>query len=62
VILALFVATMTQPEISAADPFVSWCVTLAGLANALVWWLTFTPPEAYLRWVRGSAAEGASNG
>jgi hypothetical protein len=62
VILALFVATMTQPEISAADPLVSWCVTLAGLVNALVWWLTFTPPRIYLRWVRGGAAEGASHG
>jgi hypothetical protein len=62
VTFALLVAIMTQPEISPSDPFVSWVVTLAGLANALVWWLTFTPPTAYLRWVEGSAAEGAGNG
>jgi hypothetical protein len=61
VVLALFVATMTQPGISAADPFVSWCVTLAGLLNAFVWWLTFTPPKTYLRWVRAGAAEEASD-
>jgi hypothetical protein len=62
VTFALVVATMTQPEISPSDPFVYWVVTLAGFVNALVWWLTFTPPTAYLRWVEGSATEGARNG
>jgi hypothetical protein len=62
VTLVLFVAIMTQPEISPSDPLVAWVVTLAGLVNAVVWWLTFMPPAAYLRWVGGSAAEGASNG
>jgi hypothetical protein len=57
VVLALFVATMTQPGISTSDPLLSWCVTLAGLVNALVWWLTFAPPTAYLRWIRGPAAQ-----
>jgi hypothetical protein len=47
---------------SVDDPLVSGCVTLAGLVNALVWWLTFAPPAAYLRWVRGDAAEGGSHG
>jgi hypothetical protein len=61
VVVVLFVATMTQPQISTSDPLVSWCVTLAGLVNALVWWLTFTPPTAYLRWIRGRAAEGATH-
>jgi hypothetical protein len=44
-----------------SDPLVSWLVTLAGLVNALVWWLAFTPPKAYLRWVGGSAAEGVAD-
>jgi len=62
VVLALFVALMTRGGISIGDPLVSLFVTLAGLVNALVWWLSFTPPKAYLRWVRGSAAAGASDG
>jgi hypothetical protein len=62
VILALFVVVMSQPEIPVGDPLVSLFVTLAGLVNAFVWWLTFTPPTVYLRWVRSSAAEGASDG
>jgi hypothetical protein len=62
VVLALSVAIVTRGELSIADPFVSWFVVLAGLVNALVWWLTFAPPTSYLRWVRGSAAAGASDG
>ncbi len=62
VVLALSVAILTRSGISIADPFVSGCITLAGLVNALVWWLTFTPPAAYLRWVQGSAAQGATDG
>lgn len=61
VVLALSVAILTRSEISIADPFVSWFVVLAGLVNALVWWLTFAPPTFYLRWVEGHAA-GASHG
>jgi hypothetical protein len=61
VVLALLVAMMVRREILTADPFVSWFVTLAGLVNALVWWLAFTPPKAYLRWVGGSAAEGIAD-
>jgi hypothetical protein len=62
VVLALFVTIMTQGEISIGDPFVSWFITSAGLVNALVWWLSFTPPTAYLRWVGGDAAEGVADG
>jgi hypothetical protein len=62
VVLALFVTIMTRGEISIGDPFVSWFITSAGLVNALVWWLSFTPPTAYLRWVRGDAAEGVADG
>jgi hypothetical protein len=61
VVLALLVAMMIRREILTADPFVSWFVTLAGFVNALVWWLAFTPPKAYLRWVGGSAAEGIAD-
>jgi hypothetical protein len=56
VVLALLVVTIAQGRMLVADPFVAACVTLAGLVNALVWWLTFTPPTAYLRWVQGRAA------
>ncbi len=62
VVLALFVAILTRSEISIADPFVSWFVVLAGLVNALVWWLTFAPPTSYLHWIRGRAAPGATDG
>ena len=62
VILALFVAIVTRGEIAIGDPLVSVFVTLAGLVNALVWWLSFTPPTAYLRWVRGNGAEGVADG
>jgi hypothetical protein len=62
VVLALFMAIITRGELAIGDPLVSVFVTLAGLVNALVWWLSFTPPTAYLRWVRGSAIAGASNG
>jgi hypothetical protein len=60
VVLALFVMMLTRGEILAADPLVGWFVTLAGLVNALVWWLTFTPPTAYLRWIGGNAEEATS--
>jgi hypothetical protein len=62
VVLALFAVVLSRGGFSPTDPFVAAFITLAGLVNALVWWLTFTPPTAYLRWVRGSAAAGASNG
>jgi len=62
VVLVLLVVTVAQGQMLVDDPFVSGCVTLAGLVNALVWWLTFTPPAAYLRWVQGSAAQGATDG
>jgi hypothetical protein len=62
VVLALLVVTIAQGRMLVNDPFVSACVTLAGLVNALVWWLTFTPPAAYLRWVQGRAAQGATHG
>jgi len=61
VTMALLVAMTTRPGIVSADPLVAWFVTLAGLVNALVWWLAFTPPQAYLRWVGGSAAEGIAD-
>jgi hypothetical protein len=61
-VLALLVVTLGRSEISPADPLTSWLVTLAGLVNTLVWWLTFTPPTAYLRWVREGAAEGMADG
>jgi hypothetical protein len=61
VVLALLVAILSRGELSPTDPFVAAFVTLAGLVNAFVWWLTFTPPAAYLRWVRGSASAGASD-
>lgn len=62
VVLALFVAVLGRGELRPTDPLVAAFITLTGLVNALVWWLTFTPPAAYLRWVRGSAAAGASDG
>jgi hypothetical protein len=62
VVLVLLAVTVAQGQMVVADPFVSACVTLAGLVNALVWWLTFTPPAAYRRWVQGIAAQEASVG
>lgn len=62
VVLVLFVVVLMGREMVVEDPVVSGCVTLAGLVNALVWWLSFAPPDAYLRWVRGMAAAGASDG
>jgi len=62
VVLVLFVVVVMRGQMSVTDPVVSGCVTLAGLVNALVWWLSFAPPTAYLRWIQGDAVEGASNG
>jgi hypothetical protein len=62
VVLALLVVVLSHGEIRLNDFSVSAFVTLAGLVNAFVWWLTFTPPAAYLRWVQSSAAAGASDG
>jgi hypothetical protein len=61
-VLALFVTMISRTEIMIGDPLISMFVTLAGLVNALVWWLSFTPPAGYLRWVRGSAAEEVTDG
>jgi len=61
-VLALLVATLFRGQISPADPLTSWFVTLAGLVNALVWWLSFTPPTAYLQWVQKGSAEGKIDG
>jgi hypothetical protein len=36
-------------------------VTLPGLVNSVVWWLSFVPPAAYVRWVR-SAHSGPTHG
>jgi hypothetical protein len=60
-VLALFVATAVHGETSIGHPLVRVLMTLAGLVNALVWWLSFMPPEAYLRWVRGDTAEGVAD-
>jgi hypothetical protein len=62
VVLALVAVTLGRAQISAADPVTSCLVTLAGLVNTLVWWLTFTPPTAYLQWVRKVAAEEEADG
>ena len=61
-VLVLLILTIFRGEISPGDPIVSWFVTLAGLVNTLVWWLTFTPPTAYLQWVREGAAEEKADG
>jgi hypothetical protein len=61
VVLALFVTTAVDTETTISHPLVQLLMTLAGLVNALVWWLSFMPPKAYLRWVRGNAAEGVTN-
>ena len=61
VVLALFVTSAVHAETSIGDPLIRLFMTLAGLVNALVWWLSFMPPKAYLRWVRGGAAEGAAD-
>jgi hypothetical protein len=61
VVLALFVTSAVHAETSIGDPLIRLFMTLAGLVNALVWWLSFMPPKAYLRWVRGDAAEGAAD-
>ena len=61
-VLALVAVMIMGRTISASDPVVVWFVTLAGLVNALVWWLSFAPPEAYLNWIRGSAAAVGGEG
>jgi hypothetical protein len=40
----------------ANDPLASLATTAAGLVNAVVWWLSFMPPGAYLRWIQGASA------
>jgi hypothetical protein len=61
-VLALIVVMCTGREIAASDPVVAWFVTLTGLVNALVWWLSFAPPAAYLNWIRGTAAAAGGEG
>jgi hypothetical protein len=60
-VLGLFVATALDTETTISHPLVRVLMTLAGLVNALVWWLSFMPPKAYLRRVRGNATEGAAD-
>ena len=60
-VLALFVTTAVHGETSISHPLVRVLMTLAGLVNALVWWLSFMPPKAYLRWVWGDTAEGVAD-
>jgi hypothetical protein len=60
-VLVLFLIAVTREEVLIADPLFALLAALAGLVNALVWWLSFMPPEVYLRWVRGSAAEGVGD-
>jgi hypothetical protein len=62
VILALCVVMMNRSALLTTDSTVAGLVTAAGLVNALVWWLTFAPPTAYLRWVRANAGAGAPHG
>ena len=61
-VVALLVLTILRGELAPGDPLVSGFVTLTGLVNTLVWWLTFTPPTAYLQWVRENATEGRTDG
>jgi hypothetical protein len=43
------------------DPVSSIATAVAGLLNAGVWWLTFTPPAAYVGWIRGRRADGPAS-
>jgi hypothetical protein len=61
-VLALTVLTVARGQINPGDPISAWFVTLAGLVNTLVWWLTFIPPRAYVQWVRDGATEGKAHG
>ena len=37
------------------DPLSLLATTAAGLVNAVVWWLSFMPPAAYLRWIQSES-------
>jgi hypothetical protein len=46
-----------------ADNMSSAIVSATGIVNTLGWWLTFMPPVAYTKWVRGRAElEAAERG
>jgi hypothetical protein len=54
--LALFVTAALHAETPIGDLVIRLLMILAGLVNALAWWLSFTPPNAYLQWVRSDGA------
>lgn len=53
--LTLVTVAMTASG-GANSPLSQAAATTAGLVNAAVWWISFSPPAAYLRWVRGANA------
>lgn len=53
--LGMAALAWTGQGLAARNPTAALLVTGIGLLNTAIWGLTFTPPEAYLRWVRGSS-------
>ena len=43
------------------DATASWLIMFAGFINTGVWWLTFAPPQGYLRWVRARGSSSAGS-
>lgn len=55
IVFFLLYLTLTRDQLLGGDVLASSVVMLAGFINTTVWWLTFVPPETYLRWVRSRA-------
>jgi hypothetical protein len=60
-LLTLSLMAAIRQETLIADPFFLLLPTLAGLVNALVWWLSFMPPAAYLGGGRGNVADDVAD-
>lgn len=61
-IVALLYVQLTRNALLGADPLSSALISATGLVNTIGWWLTFMPPAAYIRWLRGPLAPEATHG
>lgn len=55
-LIALFVVSLTREGLFQDDPATAALVSVAGLVNAVGWWLTFMPPLFYTRWLKSRTA------
>lgn len=58
-VVALIALAASGSRVGSGSAPLAALVTFAGLVNALVWWLSFTPPRWYAHWMRAASEEPA---